>query len=554
MDFVLGSLEAKELRREKQDLVATVTKLTGEKEQVGSENDRLKSKLSEMDSKSKQWDSLYVENNKLKTKQAELERRIQELEKAKRGLQNEKKQLQADLLNLQTKNSSMERKMGSLETENNQLVDRMEKKRKELDEFMKAMNTETSAEVALKEANTELEFAKNKLADYKKELDEVNHRYEVLEKEKDSAKTALRLKESEFKGMKANFEENDTEIRALKVEVDAAKQNINRLEDAIEDAKVVEKDSVNLKARIRTLKTEMEDSLADNHKIKQERMDAQMETHRVARDLLAITEGLSEARSCIEKLEGERRSREQLDEEVAARKKREPELERQAYDANVRSEQLRARVLEMETERQALAMDRDDVVSAEIHIKQLMEENKKLRLMLVERNMEMTQSQAERQMLTTRLAKLERQHCPPQTAKGWMNAVSQDEDDSDDNCQTRIIALPHTLTHRRTHNQIRTQPPLSLPHVHSHPLQHHPKYGGVGMRDKPRGKDQLVTSSWENGFEINEQSDSVDAPSLPTMRDGKLVLAENTDRASYPGSYYDLYQKNKVKLIKTKKL
>ena len=319
------------MRREKQDLVAVVSRLTGEKQQADVENERLKSRLSEMDSKSKQWDALYVENNKLKTKQAELEKRIQDLEKEKQGLrnsvktaesaqmdkvvaiQNENKKLQADLINLQTKNNSMERKMERLEADNKELADRLDQKKTELDELMRAMKTETNIEVELKEANTELEFAKNKIADYKKEVDEANHRYAVLEKEKDSAKSTLRLKESELKSVKAASEEKDTQIGELKRQVDAAKRNVKRLEDDLEDIKQVEKDSVNMKARIRSLKNEIEDSLAANHKMKQERTEARLEADRLNRELVAMTEGMSEARRYIKKLEGERGSRDKLE-------------------------------------------------------------------------------------------------------------------------------------------------------------------------------------------------------------------------------------------------
>ena len=76
-NFFSGSLEVKELRREKQDLVATITKVTGEKHTVEAENEKIKVRLSELEGKSKQWDNIYVENNKLKTKQTELEKRIQ---------------------------------------------------------------------------------------------------------------------------------------------------------------------------------------------------------------------------------------------------------------------------------------------------------------------------------------------------------------------------------------------------------------------------------------------------------------------------------------------
>lgn len=187
--------------------------------------------------------------------------------------------------------------MQRLETENTELTDRLDKKREELDEMMRTMKAETNIDMELKETKTELEFAMNKIQDYKKELDEVKHRYEVLEKETDSAKNALRLKESELKGVKANSEEKDTQIGELKRQADAGQRNVKRLENDLEDTKQVEKDSVNMKARIRSLKNEIEDSLAANHKIKQERTEARMETETLNREMAVMTENMDEV-SC----------------------------------------------------------------------------------------------------------------------------------------------------------------------------------------------------------------------------------------------------------------
>lgn len=552
----------KELRREKQDLVAMVAKLTGEKQQVEFDNDRLKSKLSEIDSKTKQWDALYVENNKLKTKQAELEKRIQDLEKEKQGLhnsvktaesaqmdkvaavQNENKKLQAELINLQTKNSSIERKVERLEAENKELAGRMEQKKTELDELMRAMKTETNVEMELKEANTELEFAKNKIADYKKELDEVNHRYEVLEKEKDSAKSALRLKESEMKSVKANLEDKDTQVADLKRQVDAAKRNVKRLEDDLEDTKQVEKDSVNMKARIRSLKNEIEDSLAANHKMKQERTEARLEADRLNRDLATMSENMSEARRYIKKLESERGSRDKVEEELKAHKQREQELERQLYDLNVRNEQLRKRIRELEEDKEELMKNRGGLLEVELVNKKLVEDNKKLRQMVVERNMELAQRQSERNALVNRVDMLERKQndsdIKVQQLKGWVDNVHS---------YAAVPSVPHHEPHQHAVVALPPVPSQAVPN-----LSKAAGAGGGGRARRKKGQQQRqqheLNRSWEDLKLLKtEQADSLrTTPSLPAVLDSKMV------QASVPahGGYYDLY-KSKMKLIRERK-
>ena len=547
------------MRREKQDLVAVVSRLTGEKQQADVENERLKSRLSEMDSKSKQWDALYVENNKLKTKQAELEKRIQDLEKEKQGLrnsvktaesaqmdkvvaiQNENKKLQADLINLQTKNNSMERKMERLEADNKELADRLDQKKTELDELMRAMKTETNIEVELKEANTELEFAKNKIADYKKEVDEANHRYAVLEKEKDSAKSTLRLKESELKSVKAASEEKDTQIGELKRQMDAAKRNVKRLEDDLEDIKQVEKDSVNMKARIRSLKNEIEDSLAANHKMKQERTEARLEADRLNRELVAMTEGMSEARRYIKKLEGERGSRDKLEEELKARKQREHELERQLYDMNVRNEQLWKKIRELEEDKEELMKNRSGLTEVDLLNRKLQDDNKKLRQMVVERNMELAQRQSERNALVNRVDKLERKQddsdIKVQQLKGWVNTVHA------------YAAVP-SVSHQ-PHHEPHSHPVVALPPVPSQAVPHQSKAGGGGAGGRAKRKknqhqrQHQLNRSWEdlNLLKVEEGDSLRTTPSLPAVLDSKMVQGSGPA----PGGYYDLY-KNKVLL------
>jgi hypothetical protein len=68
-----------------------------------------------------------------------------------------------------------------LEADKKEVSASLDKKREELEELMRAMKTETSTETQLKEANAELDHAKGKMADYKKDLDDVNQKYQVAD-------------------------------------------------------------------------------------------------------------------------------------------------------------------------------------------------------------------------------------------------------------------------------------------------------------------------------------------------------------------------------------
>ena len=568
-----GSLEIKELRREKQDLVTMVARTTGEKQDAETENERLKSKLSEMDSKSKQWDTIYVENNKLKTKQAELEKRLQDSENDKMKLrnsiataessqldklgavQNENKKLQAELINLQTKNSSLERKMERLEQDNKDLVERMNQKKSELEELMRAMKAETNVELELKEANQEIEFAKNKIEDYKRDLDEVNHRYQVLEKEKDSAKNALRLKESECKGLKAASEEKDTQLGELRRQVDMAKRNVKRLEDDLEDTKQVEKDAVNMKARIRSLKNEIEDSLAANHKLKQERTEARLEAERLNRELATASEALSEARRYIKKLEGERGSRDKFEEELNTRRQREQDLERQAFDLNTRNEQLRAKLRFMEDEKEELLKNHGGLTEMEAINRRLQDENKKLRQMLVERNMEIAQRQSERNALANRVDNLERKQqdsdIKMQQLKGWVDTSYSYPAAPATSHQPNAVEAYH---HHHHH------PVVGLPPVPSRAAPQQTRggaredQGGVRRKKSQRNPQQQrqhqLNRSWEdlNRLKVEPEESIRTTPGLPGVSDSKIAQGSGHS----PPGYFDLYR-SKMKLIRERK-
>ncbi|KAL8624240.1 hypothetical protein ACOMHN_027546 [Nucella lapillus] len=557
-----GSLELKELRREKQELVTLMARTTGEKQEMDVENERLRSKLAEADSKTRQWDALYVDNNKLKTKQAELERKIVELENEKLKLrnnvrtaestqmdklaavQNENKKLEAELINMQTKNNSLERKVERLETESKEIVESLNQKKTELDELMRAMKTETNTELELKEVNQELEFAKNKLEDVKKDLKESNRRYEVLEKEKDSVKNTLRLKESECKGLKATSEEKDTQIGELKRQVDTAKRNVKRLEDDCADTKQVEKDVVNMKARVRSLKNEIEDSLSANHKMKQERTEARLEADRLNRELAATSEALSEAGRYIKRLEGERGSRDKLDEELRSRKQREQELERQAYEMNVRNEQLRTKVRLLEDEKEEIL--KRDVNEMHTMDRKLQDENKKLRQLMVEQNMDMTQRQSERHVLKDRVEHLERKQndsdIKVQQLKGWVEDV-----------YTYTAPPPSAPQGPSRH----PHPTLALPPVPSKAARKSKPAAGDGpRREKGQNLSQQhqqhqLNRSWEDLNRVKAEPDESirTTPGLPGMGDTKAL---HNPVQGTPG-YFDLY-KSKIKLIRERKL
>nr|KAG5714870.1 hypothetical protein BaRGS_000358 [Batillaria attramentaria] len=550
-----GSHELKELRREKQELVGMVAKVTAEKQDVDAENERLKARLQEVEGKSKQWDNIYVENNKLKTKQAELEKKIQDLEKEKNGLsnnlktaeskqldklaavQNENKKIQAELINLQTKNSSLERKNERLEAENKEILERLEQKRNELDELMRAMNTETAAETEVKELHSELDTAQNKISDYKRELDEANRRYQNAEKEKDSTKAALRSKESECKTLKANLDEKDSQISDLKRQVDASKRNVKRLEDEMEDAKQVEKDAINMKARIRSLKNEIEDSLAANHKMKQERTDARQEADRLNRELASAAESLTEAKRYIKKLEGDRVSREKQDEELKVLKKREQELEHQLFDLNVRNDHMKQKVRELQEDKEDLLKTRSGVTEVEGVNRKLQDENRKLRQMLVERNMELAHRQSERKALVHRVDNLERK-----------------QNDSD----IKVQQLKNWVTPYNDQPRPPPQPAaealLALPPVPSHGA---PRASKPGVKGRKKGKQQQqqqnqLNRSWEDMKRMEDLNDSVHTtPSLPVVLDSKFAHVPPVGGTGPPG-YYDMY-KHKMKLIRERR-
>jgi hypothetical protein len=191
----------------------------------------------------------------------------------------------------------------------------------------------------------------------------------------------------------------------------------------------------------------------------------------------------------------------------------------------------------MEEDREEILKSRGltGLADMEVANKRLADENRKLRQMLVERNMEIAQRQAERNTLSTRVDNLERKQndsdIKMQQLKGWVNDVGPYPSNS----------APAPDPHRFSH-------PLSLPPI---PV---PAAASVKparrKRLKGQRRDDSLNRSWEDLSRLKDDSSLRNTPgSLPAMLDNKVMLA--TEVHGQPG-YYDMYR-HKMRLVRDRK-
>ncbi|GFO38425.1 filamin a-interacting protein 1-like [Plakobranchus ocellatus] len=406
------------------ELASRVARLETEKENLSNKNEQLTQRLKESESKTKQFDSVFVENTKLKTKNVELEKRTATLNKELQLLsnriqesesENESKINNADKNNkelrdvvseLQYENKSLKAKVNSKENDNVSLAAALEEKRTEVSEMMRAMQNETTTEVELRESHARLERAQEEAENVKKELLEMKQALQESEDGKMKLQKNLSQRDGETKKLKSEHEGKDKVIAELRGYLDRSKLEMKRLEDSQIAYRDMEKDSLYLKSRIASLKAEIESSLTENMRLKQEREEMYGELERLRVGASHTGEAVMESKKYFRKWENERDARNKVEVELGKRDDDVHLLETRLKEAANQLNSVFAKLKAAEEEKAHFA--NTSVQELSTNNKILTSENKKLRQMLVERNIELTHKSAEQNVFDSRIKMLER--------------------------------------------------------------------------------------------------------------------------------------------------
>ena len=406
------------------DLAARVARLETEKENLSNKNEQLNTKLKETEAKTKQFDSVFVENTKLKTKNVELERKaamlnkeVQQLSNRMHDSENEtegkiqnahksNRELQVLVSDLNDENKALKSRVTSKDGEIAGLAAALDEKRTEVSEMLKAMQNETSTEVELRKSHGRLEKAQEEIDSVKKEMEELKQLLKESEESKSKLQRNLSNKDSEAKKLKVDQENKEKMISELRGYLDRSKLELKRLEESQSAYRELEKDSLYLKSRIASLKAEIESSLTENLRLKQEREEMASELERLRVDASHTGEAVFESKKYFRKWENERDARNRVEVELGKKDDDIQVLESRLKEAANQLNGVYAKLKLAEDER--AQFENTSVQELTVNNKILTGENKKLRQMLVERNIELTHKNNEQNVFDSRIKMLER--------------------------------------------------------------------------------------------------------------------------------------------------
>ncbi|RUS81768.1 hypothetical protein EGW08_010460 [Elysia chlorotica] len=406
------------------ELAARVARLETEKENLAHKNEQLNAKLKETEAKTKQFDSVFVENTKLKTKNVELERKTaslgQELQQLSSRMQDSEtetegkiqnahksnRELQVLISDLKDENKALKSRITSKESEIAGLASALDEKRTEVNEMLKAMQNETTTEAELRNSHGRLQKAQEEIDNVKKEMELVKQMLKESEENKIKLQKNLNQKDAEVKKSKADHESKDRMVSELRGYLDRSKLELRKLEDSQLAYREMEKDSSYLKSRIASLKAEIESSLSENIRLKHEREDMVSELERLRVDASHTGEAILESKKYFRKWENERDARNRVEVELGKKDDDIHVLESRLKEAANQLNSVYAKLKLAEDERAQLA--NTNIQELSVNNKILTGENKKLRQMLVERNIELTHKNAEQTVFDSRIKMLER--------------------------------------------------------------------------------------------------------------------------------------------------
>ncbi|KAK3802067.1 hypothetical protein RRG08_064660 [Elysia crispata] len=456
------------------ELASRVARLETEKENLSIKNEQLNAKLKDTEAKTKQFESVFVENTKLKTKNVELERKTATLSKEVQQLSNRvqdsetetegkiqnahksNRELQVLVSDLKDENKALKSRITSKDGEIAGLASALDEKRAEVNEMLKAMKNETTTEVELRESHGRLEKAQEEIDNVKKEMELIKQMLKDSEENKSKLQKNLNQKDAEAKKLKADHESKEKMVSELRSYLDRSKLEMRRLEESQSAYREMEKDSSYLKSRIASLKAEIESSISENLRLKQEREDMVSELDRLRVDASHTGEAMLESKKYFRKWENERDARNRVEVELGKKDDDIHVLENRLKEAANQLNSVYAKLKSAEDERAQLA--NTNIQELSVNNKILLGENKKLRQMLVERNIELTHKNAEQNVFDSRIKMLERKQKDAEVRvkqlSGWVVKAEVTKISTEDN----VPGKQHSQNGQQNHHQRRQNP------------------------------------------------------------------------------------------------
>ncbi|CAL1546660.1 unnamed protein product [Lymnaea stagnalis] len=469
----------------------------------------------------KQFDSVVLENGKLNSQNEQLGKKINALEKKVDSFRKNEshnheaeaknQELQAKIAELQKENLGLKSKIVSLEDKNQIITTTLVEKRKELNEMMRSLKNEATSESKLKASNLNLEEAEREISRVKKELEEVNNLLLESEGKTEKLKAILAQKDKEVVNLREDREQELKLISELKNSLDTSTLQIKKYEDTKQAHKALEKDVAGLRSRVSSLKAEVESSHAEKDKLKQERNDLHQELDRLHEVSASHAATASESKKRLKKWEAEKELRFKAENELTKREEEVRSLKSQLQETQGKMHELYARIQSLEdANRKLRGTDVQDVVNSNNALK---EENKKLKQMLVERNIELLNKKSEQEQVQddTQILFLERKNKiskvrVQQVPSGWV-----DPNEPRDKKPSVSFADKRVPNNRQTRNLIDRCDDIPAPSANDIKLRPH-------GTTSPRSKKVNKSSGWDDS--IGDSEDNVKARSpgnLPSI-------------------------------------
>ncbi|BFZ03824.1 hypothetical protein BsWGS_06863 [Bradybaena similaris] len=396
----LDGIKTSKERSDNVDLLKKLTDLESEKAKLAEEYNKTL----------KQMDSVMLDNAKIRSVNAELDNKVKEGEKhvaslhaqvqsneseKTRGLEAKIRDLQATLKDLENEKKAMEARVKSLEYDNTSLKDSVESKRREIDDLTSSLHTISVTEENLKVSQDENHHLKRDLTEMKEKLRD-------LEVSKEKLQELLNERDNTLKKVKTENDGKDKVIAQLQKDSELSMQEIKKLNDSQQATRDKEKES--LVSRIASLKAEIDSSLSENHKLKQERKEMSNINDKLRQEILEAIESSKESKKNLRKWEQEKEYRAKVENDLDKKKEEALLLETRLKEAEQTVSMLKNKVKSLEDEH-------DDVHNSTTNNSEtrvIKDRNMKLRQMLVERNIELTNTKHEQALTDSRIQHLER--------------------------------------------------------------------------------------------------------------------------------------------------
>lgn len=538
------------------DSLSEIARQEKENRDLLQTNQSMSSKIKELELKTKNQDSIFVENTRLKNKNTQLEKKIQELQiqilNEDENSNNNETYIESIMEDNRKEKEALNARVSMIEEENKNLAESLEEKRKETEELLKAMSTETKTEKELHLSKIELENSLKEINAVKKEVDILKQNLKESEKEKEKIANTLTLRENEVRKSKAESENKDRIVSDLRNNLDKSRHEIKKIQEEAEEFKNVDKEINTLKSRIGSLRAEIESSISENLKLKQDREESQKLIDKFRNEITATSEAVAESKRYFKKWESEKDAKSKCEVELAKKDEDINILDSRLRDASNKINALHGRVRMMEDEQ--TKMSSPSYADLETNFKIVREENKKLRAMVVEKNIELTNKSTEQKYIDNRIQILEKRQkdsaIQVKQLEGW---VTKREDLQKGN--------PHSLSnqpHNTDSRESATRPTI----VNSHPnLKKEANQSPMESQwdGKPASKKRMRTKpqtsvtpppAWQ---QKKNQSNRHSPPLSHTPLSLPILLDTKPRTPPEPhGGYFQMYQE-KVKRMKERK-